>query len=118
VHSNALLILNELSQNNNAERCSELNINLRTSLLCTQAVWPVMRHQGSGKILDFSRAGRVEDSSAMMAAYNCAKAGVDALTRTFAREGGREEGVVAETARERAIAPLNPACVFDIPNQE
>jgi hypothetical protein len=54
----------------------------------------------------------------MMAAYNCAKAGVDALTRTFAREGGWEEGVVAGAARERAIAPLNPACVFDIPNQE
>jgi NAD(P)-dependent dehydrogenase (short-subunit alcohol dehydrogenase family) len=54
----------------------------------------------------------------MMAAYNCAKAGVDALTRTCAREGGWEEGVVAGAARERAIAPLNPACVFDIPNQE
>ncbi len=77
-----------------------------------------MRHQGSGKILDFSRAGRVEDFSIMMVAYNYAKAGFDALTRTFAREGGREEGVAAGIARERATAPLNPACVFDIPKQE
>ncbi len=66
---------------------SELNNNLLTALLCTQAVWPIMKRQGSGKILNFSRAGRVEDSPPMMVAYNCAKAGVDALTRTFAREG-------------------------------
>jgi NAD(P)-dependent dehydrogenase (short-subunit alcohol dehydrogenase family) len=46
-----------------------------------------MQKQGRGKILNFSRAGGVEGSSPNMLAYNCAKAGVDALTRTFAREG-------------------------------
>lgn len=66
---------------------AELNNNLRTTFLCTRAVWPVMKSQGGGKILNFSRAGGVEGSSPMMLAYNCAKAGVDALTRTFAKEG-------------------------------
>jgi|SRR5579875_152979 NAD(P)-dependent dehydrogenase (short-subunit alcohol dehydrogenase family) len=66
---------------------SELNNNLRTAFLCTRAVWPIMRNQGSGKILNFSRAGGVEGSGPKMVAYNCAKAGVDALTRTFAQEG-------------------------------
>lgn len=66
---------------------SELNNNLRSTFLCTRAVWPVMRSQGGGKILNFSRAGGVESSGANMAAYNAAKAGVDALTRTFAKEG-------------------------------
>ncbi len=66
---------------------SELNNNLLTTFLCTRAVWPIMRSQGSGKILNFSRAGGVESSSPMMAAYNSAKAGVDALTKTFAKEG-------------------------------
>lgn len=65
----------------------ELNNNLRSTFLCTRAVWPVMQKQGRGKILNFSRAGGVEGSSPNMLAYNCAKAGVDALTRTFAREG-------------------------------
>lgn len=65
----------------------ELNNNLRTTFLCTRAVWPVMKQQGGGKILNFSRAGGVEGSSPNMLAYNCAKAGVDALTRTFAKEG-------------------------------
>jgi NAD(P)-dependent dehydrogenase (short-subunit alcohol dehydrogenase family) len=70
-----------------AEWEAELNNNLRSTFLCTRAVWPVMRSQGRGKILNFSRAGGVEGSSANMLAYNCAKAGIDALTYTFAKEG-------------------------------
>jgi NAD(P)-dependent dehydrogenase (short-subunit alcohol dehydrogenase family) len=65
----------------------ELNNNLRTTFLCSRAVWPILREQGGGKILNFSRAGGVEGSSPNMLAYNCAKAGVDALTRTLAKEG-------------------------------
>ncbi len=65
----------------------ELNNNLRTAFLCTRAVWPIMKRQGGGKILNFSRAGGVQSAGPMMVAYNCAKAGVDALTRTFAKEG-------------------------------
>ncbi len=68
---------------------SELNNNLLTTFLCTRAVWPVMRSQGAGKILNFSRAGGFESSGPKMAAYNSAKAGVDALTKTFAREGSK-----------------------------
>ncbi len=66
---------------------SELNNNLRSAFLCIRAVWPVMRKQGSGNILNFSRAGGIEGSGPNMLAYNCAKAGIDALTRTFAKEG-------------------------------
>ena len=65
----------------------ELNNNLRTAFLCTRAVWPVMKTQGGGKILNFSRAGGAQTAGPRMVAYNCAKAGVDALTRTFAKEG-------------------------------
>src|SRR5262249_21939458 len=70
-----------------AEWESELNNNLRTAFLCTRTVWPVMKSQGGGKILNFSRAGGAQSSGPMMLAYNCAKAGVDALTYTLAREG-------------------------------
>ncbi len=66
---------------------SELNNNLRTAFLCTRAVWPIMKRQGGGKILNFSRAGGPQSARPMMLAYNCAKAGIDALTATFAREG-------------------------------
>lgn len=66
---------------------AELNNNLRTTFLCTRAVWPGMRQQGGGKILNFSRAGGAQSAGPNMAAYNAAKAGVDALTSTFAQEG-------------------------------
>ena len=71
---------------------AELNNNLRTTFLCTRAVWPLMQQQGGGKILNFSRAGGVQSSGPNMAAYNAAKAGVDALTLTFAQEG-KEAGI-------------------------
>jgi NAD(P)-dependent dehydrogenase (short-subunit alcohol dehydrogenase family) len=66
---------------------AELNTNLRTAFLCTRAIWPIMKQQGGGKILNFSRAGGPQHSRPQMLAYNCAKAGIDALTVTFARAG-------------------------------
>lgn len=71
---------------------AELNNNLRTTFLCTRAVWPTMRQQGGGKILNFSRAGGVQRTGPYMAAYSAAKAGVDALTLTFAKEG-KDDGI-------------------------
>jgi NAD(P)-dependent dehydrogenase (short-subunit alcohol dehydrogenase family) len=70
-----------------AEWDAELNNNLRSAFLCARAVWPIMKGQGGGKILNFSRAGGAQSSKPMMLAYNCAKAGIDALTTTLAREG-------------------------------
>jgi 2-dehydro-3-deoxy-D-gluconate 5-dehydrogenase len=75
-----------------AEWDSELNNNLRTAFLCSRAVWPILKSQGGGKILNFSRAGGAQSSGPMMLAYNCAKAGIDALTTTLAKEG-REFGI-------------------------
>ncbi len=71
---------------------AELNNNLRSTFLCSRAVWPIMKRQKGGKILNFSRAGGAQSSSARMLAYNCAKAGVDALTTTLAKEG-KEWGI-------------------------
>ncbi len=42
---------------------SELNNNLRSAFLCSRAVWPVMKQQGGGKILNFSTAGGVHGAS-------------------------------------------------------
>jgi len=75
-----------------AEWESELNNNLRTAFLCTRSVWPAMKRQGGGKILNFSRAGGAQSARPMTLAYNCAKAGIDALTATFAR-AGKEFGI-------------------------
>ena len=74
----------------------ELANNLLTAFLSSRAVFPHMRDAGGGVIINFARAGLPQ---ANMVAYNCAKAGIDALTRTLALEG-RDVGI-----RVNAVAP-------------
>lgn len=74
----------------------EMGNNLLTAFLCARAVFARMRDAGGGSIINFARAGAVQ---ANMVAYSCAKAGVEALTRTLALEG-RDHNI-----RVNAIAP-------------
>ena len=74
----------------------ELGNNLLSAFLTSRAVFPHMRDGGGGSIVNFARAGFPQ---ANMVAYNCAKAGIDALTRTLALEG-RDFGI-----RVNAVAP-------------
>lgn len=74
----------------------ELENNLLSAFLTSRAVFPHMRDGGGGSIINFARAGL---SQANMVAYNCAKAGIEALTRTLALEG-RDFGI-----RVNAVAP-------------
>ncbi len=96
---------------------AELNNNLRTTFLCTRAVWPVMKSQDGGKILNFSRAGGVQSSGPMMVAYNCAKAGVDALTVTFAKEGKNYGIYVNAIGPGLAITQSNIASMKPTPEE-
>jgi NAD(P)-dependent dehydrogenase (short-subunit alcohol dehydrogenase family) len=74
----------------------ELNNNLLSAFLASRAVFPHMQNAGGGTIVNFARAGLPQ---ANMLAYNCAKAGIEALTRTLALEG-RDSGI-----RVNAVAP-------------
>jgi len=74
----------------------EIGNNLLAAFLCSRAVFPRLRDAGGGAIVNFARAGSPQ---ANMVAYNCAKAGVEALTRTLALEG-RDHNI-----RVNAIAP-------------
>jgi NAD(P)-dependent dehydrogenase (short-subunit alcohol dehydrogenase family) len=74
----------------------EINNNLLSSFLCSRAAFVRMRDSGGGTIINFARAGQPQ---ANMVAYNCAKAGIEALTRTLALEG-RDVGI-----RVNAVAP-------------
>lgn len=75
---------------------SELNNNLLTAFLCSRAVFDTMKAQGGGRIINFARSGQ---HLAKMVAYNCAKAGIVALTRTLALEGRKHN------IRVNAVAP-------------
>jgi NAD(P)-dependent dehydrogenase (short-subunit alcohol dehydrogenase family) len=74
----------------------EMRNNLLSAFLMSRAAFPKMRDAGGGVIINFSRAGLPQ---ANMIAYNCAKAGIDALTRTLALEG-RDASI-----RVNAVAP-------------
>ncbi|TMH74912.1 MAG: SDR family oxidoreductase [Betaproteobacteria bacterium] len=75
---------------------NEMNNNLLAAFLCERAVCPRLRDAGGGTIINFARAGSPQ---ANMVAYNCAKAGVEAMTRTLALEG-RDHAI-----RVNAVAP-------------
>ncbi len=64
----------------------ELNNNLLSAFLCSREVFGQMQTQGGGSIICFTRAGQLREK---MVAYNCAKAGVEALVRTLAHEGSK-----------------------------
>jgi NAD(P)-dependent dehydrogenase (short-subunit alcohol dehydrogenase family) len=75
---------------------AEVDNNLLSAFLTSRAAFPHLQAAGGGAIINFARAGLAQ---ANMVAYNCAKAGIEALTRTFALEG-RDVGI-----RVNAIAP-------------
>jgi NAD(P)-dependent dehydrogenase (short-subunit alcohol dehydrogenase family) len=89
---------------------SEVNNNLLTAFLCSRAVFEPMKAGGGGRIINFARAGGPQ---AKMVAYNCAKAGVAALTHTLALEGRKHNigvnavapGLVDTKSNVKAMQP-------------
>lgn len=75
---------------------AEVDNNLLSAFLTSRAAFPHMQAAGGGVVINFARAGQAQ---ANMVPYNCAKAGIEALTRTLALEG-RDLGI-----RVNAIAP-------------
>jgi NAD(P)-dependent dehydrogenase (short-subunit alcohol dehydrogenase family) len=74
----------------------EVGNNVLSAFLVTREAFPHLGKAGGGSIINFARAGQAQ---ANMLPYNVAKAGVAALTRTFALEG-RDAKI-----RVNAVAP-------------
>jgi 2,4-dienoyl-CoA reductase [(3E)-enoyl-CoA-producing], peroxisomal len=77
---------------------SVIEIDLNGTFFCSQAVFPVMKAQGSGRIISISMTLHYRGWP-LMAHATAAKAGIDALTRTLALEWARH-GI-----RINAVAP-------------
>ncbi len=82
-----------------------IDINLTAAIMVTKAVLPFMIERRSGRIVNLSSIAAASPDSGDSAAYAASKAGVQAFTRTLAREVGKY-GI-----RVNAVAPsvtLNP----------
>ena len=64
-------------------------VNLKGILLCSQAVYPAMKKQGKGKIINIS-SGTIFNGTPFFLHYVTSKAGVIGLTRALARELGTD----------------------------
>lgn len=87
-------------------------VNLRGMFLCCRAVYPYMKRQGGGRIINIS-SGRVWDGTPGRLHYSASKAGVIGLTRSLAREVG-DDGIAVNaitpgfTASETQLANSSP----------
>jgi 3-oxoacyl-[acyl-carrier protein] reductase len=92
----------------------DLHVNLGGAFNCAQAVWPLMKERGWGRIVNMaSVAGTLGGFG--QASYSTTKAGVLGLTKTLALEGGRHgitcnaivPGVIGSEAFQLANAAMN-----------
>lgn len=80
---------------------SAVALNLRSAFLCTKALLPGMRDEGFGRIVSMS--SRAALGKSMRTAYSATKAGLQAMTRTWALEEGAN-GITANALGPGPIA--------------
>ncbi len=81
-----------------------LHANLTGAFLCTQAVVPVMKQAGYGRIVNIASSAGLSTTVTGIQAYASAKAGLIGLTRQLAQELGRFGTTV------NAVAPGSIPC--------
>lgn len=80
-----------------------LAVNLKGTFLCAKAVVPIMKQQGYGRIVNISSiAGKMGDITSAPG-YGSSKAGMDALTKTLARQLA-PHGITVNAVSPHAIA--------------
>ena len=63
-----------------------MDVNLKSVYLCSQAVLPMMKRQGGGRIINMTSVSARNGGSPSSVAYATAKGGVSTLTRAMAKE--------------------------------
>jgi 3-oxoacyl-[acyl-carrier protein] reductase len=87
VNSAAVILSQPVDAITDADFDFVMQNSLRSMLYMTRSAFKVMRAQGRGRIVSLSTAG-VATANPNELLYLCAKAGVEAATRAFARLGG------------------------------
>ena len=76
-----------------------MSVNLKSVFLCSKAVLPMMKRQGSGRIINMTSVAARNGGGPGSAAYASAKGGVSTLTRAMAKE------LVSENILVNGVAP-------------
>ena len=76
-----------------------MDVNLKSVYLCSQAVLPMMKRQGGGRIINMTSVSARDGGSPSSLAYSTAKGGVSTLTRAMAKE------LVADGILVNGVAP-------------
>ena len=76
-----------------------MEVNLKSAYLCSQAVLPMMKRQGKGKIINVTSVAARNGGGPGSVAYATAKGGVSTLTRAMAKE------LISEGILVNGIAP-------------
>ena len=78
-----------------------INVNLKGTFLCSQAVYPYMQQQGYGRIINVSSV-TFWFGATQLAHYVASKGGIIGLTRAIAREVG-QEGITVNAVTPGAV---------------
>jgi 3-oxoacyl-[acyl-carrier protein] reductase len=76
-----------------------MDVNLKSVFLCSQAVLPMMKRQGGGRVINVTSVSARDGGSPSSLAYSTAKGGVSTLTRAMAKD------LVADGIRVNGVAP-------------
>src|ERR687890_1684527 len=90
-----------------------ISVNLKSVFLCSKAVLPMMKRQGSGRIINMTSVAARNGGGTGSAAYASAKGGVSTLTRAMAKDlvsdnilvNGVAPGVITTPFHDRFTPP-------------
>src|SRR5471032_1678291 len=98
INNAGIAIVRRIDELSEADFDQTIAVNLKSAFLCTQAVLPMMRSKGWGRIVNIS-SGAARGAGAIGPHYNASKAGIEGLTRGYAAR------LVKEGITVNAVAP-------------
>src|SRR3984957_4931337 len=98
INNAGVAITRDIQDLSEADFDQTIAVNLKSVFLCTQAVLPMMRGKGWGRIINIS-SGAARGAGSIGPHYNASKAGIEGLTRGYAAR------LVKEGITVNAVAP-------------